>query len=238
MTTEAPTTGTVVKLDGVSSEIVAVNSAWIAARDELVIMSQALEVVNSDQANETASELLRSITKTSNALETYRKKISEPLNLAAKTIKGASDKAREPLETEKARIKSVMATFAEEQFRIAEIARKEAEAEQRKKAEEAFAQQQAAEALGIEDEPEEITIDAAPLPTVAPPKASGSRVSRVISWRIVEEQAVPASFKTVDPKKVNEFLKSRSDYMKASLEKDEQPIPGIEFYEETKISSR
>lgn len=66
------------------------------------------------------------------------------------------------------------------------------------------------------------------LPVVAPPAAVEGIQERVMPrWRVTDESKVPRNFLSVDPKKINDFL--RDGGLRA--------IAGVEFYEETVIAS-
>lgn len=221
-----------------NTEIVAVDNDWIKSRDTLLTHSANVQAVANIEENEIASELLRKITKISNALETRRKELCDPLNRAAKEVKSAGDTARAPLENEKARLKSLLADYAEAEYKKRQAERRAAEDAERQRAAEAAAEIEAAETLGI-DTPEvvEVAIPETPAQPLIQ-SAGGTRTSVAISWRLIDESAVPEAFKVFDPRKVNEFKRSLEATIKAAIEKGEQPIPGIEFFEEIKIASR
>jgi uncharacterized membrane-anchored protein YhcB (DUF1043 family) len=109
----------VLKLPDVAPEV-SISGVWIAERDELIKSSSTIATVTEKTDFEKAGDYLKKITKTSNKLETMRKEISEPFRNAAEMIKKAADKARESLETEKARLQRLMNAYAAEQARKAE----------------------------------------------------------------------------------------------------------------------
>jgi len=244
--------GQIIKLPAVTSEI-SLSGEWLAQRDELVKQAGEFGTISNNATMESAGDLLKKITRSSNELESIRLELTRPFNEAAKTIKAAADKAREPLEKSKADLQRTMTAYAVEQQRLADEARRKAEAEARRLAEEAAAKQQreyeeaqkrAEEErakqqdmidAGILDqcdakeievaEPEQITIPEPVVPVVAVPTAGASNIRKVLVWDLTDLEKVSPMFMTFDEKKVNAWVKLNGDRIKAAIEKnDNKPV--------------
>jgi hypothetical protein len=234
-----------VKLPNVTKEIT-ISEKWLVARDELLKRSKAIKAVEGQEDFETACELQNQVTKTSNKLESMRKDISKPFADAQKLIKAAADKAREPLEGEKSRLKNLTGAYAEKQRQAQLAEQRRIEKEQREAAEKQLAEQrkeqEALDALGIEEEPEqpepEITVPE-PEPTVLAPQSDAARVVTSVEWDLVNEPQVPRAFMSFDPRKVNEYKRSHNESLKKRLEDDpasgNQIVPGIVFRIKTDV---
>jgi hypothetical protein len=235
-------TALTVKLVGVTDSVT-IAGDWLDKADALTTTAKEIAVIDNPTAFQNASEILRDITKHSNALETLRKDIAKPFRDADAAIKKAADKARLPIETEKARLGQLIGNYAvAEQRKLDEQRRKQEMAAQAEICKQAAAHQEAVEAGLVEE-------DAAFVPVVAPvvvipdaPKASGVRIGQKVAYTIVAEDSVPEMFKTVDPVKVNAWLKMNQDRVEKALEADptsgDKVVPGIVFRFETKVASR
>lgn len=220
---------------------------WIAARDQLVTDSAKIKSVADDASFNAAGELLKKITKTSNAMEAFRKKYAEPYAEAVKTIKGAADTAREPLEREKARIQTALNRYAAEQQRRAEEARKRLEEEHQRAIEKQLAEQdrarKEAEAIGL-DEPAPVEPEAPvqTLPEVSAPKSDAVRVQSDVAWECMDEEKVDRAFLSLDSRKVNEYVRANKDRIMEAIKSDstqaDRLLFGIKFEIKTKVISR
>jgi hypothetical protein len=220
---------------------------WIEARDAILTEVEAIAAVADAETFEAGSELLRRITKTSNALEKFRKEFAEPFAEAARLVKRAADTAREPLEVAKGRLQNLLARYATEQQRKADEERKRIEAEQRAAIEKQMAERAAAEAaaadLGIDELPPEPEIVAPVIiPETSRARADAVRVQESVEWEVIDEGAVPVAFKMVDDRRINGWLAQNKDLVRKTL-KDEpyksgDLVPGIRFEIKTKVMSR
>ena len=245
ITTTEPTR-IVIKLPALQKEI-EIAQDWLVSRDAIVAKAAAITKIESNAAYDEASFLLSQITKASNAMEDMRKQLSKPFTAAASCIKDAADEARQPLEDIKAALKSALAAYAEAQRKAQEAERKRIEAEQRAEIERQHAEQEAqrvaAEELGVEESPEEkvfTPVVTVPAPTIQAPRSSAARIVEKITWSIVDEDKVPRGFMIVDPRRINDHVRTHGDHIKQST-KDGQGstlIPGIKFEITTDVSAR
>lgn len=236
----------IIKLPDLPDEV-SITPDWLATRAELLAETGRLTEVASPVDFDAAGELLRKITKTSNAMERFRKQFGEPFQEAVRAIKKAADAARDPLEAEKSRLQRLLNVYAAEQQRKAEEERRLIEAEQRKEIERQMAERakaaEAAEALGLEDElpPPPVEVPAI-RPQVERARADAVRVQESVEWEIDDEGAVPPVFKMVDPRRVNGWLAQNRETVKDALKNDpersKQLVPGIRFSVQTKVISR
>lgn len=239
-------TAAVIKLPALDQEIT-IAPDWIAARDQIITDAASIPAVTDDQAFKLAAELLRRITKTSNAMEAFRKQYAEPYAEAAKTIKRAADDAREPLEKAKARIQAQLNSYAAEQKRQAESERKRIEAEQRAEVERRIFEQEKtaaeAEELGL-PAPEAAPIEQPPadLPVISPPKADAVRVQVDVAWAAADEEKIDRAFLSLDPKKINEYARANKERIVAIIKDDAAAattiLTGIVFKVQTRVISR
>ena len=236
----------VIKLPALNSEI-EIAPDWIAARDQIVAEASGLVSVKDDSAFKLAGDMLRKITKTSNAMEAFRKQYAEPYAEAVKIIKGAADTAREPLEKAKARVQMMLNRYAEEQQRRAEEERKRIEEEQRRQIEAQLAAQekarQEAETLGLDEpEPQEVALVVELATVVEQPRADSVRVQTDVAWTLADEEKVDRAFLTIDSRKVNEYVRANKDRIAKAIKDDpaqaDKIAPGLVFEIKTKVISR
>lgn len=222
----------IIRLPKLDTEIT-ISRDWIAERDKLVMQAKPLATIDSDGDYSMAGEVLSQITKTSNAMEKFRKDYSQPYLEAQRAIKRGADDAREPLEECKRSVQSAMSKYQAEQRRKAEEERKRIEAERQAEIEKQIAE---ADALGLEPEIEEPE----PLPVVAAPRSNAVRVQKVITWEVVDEEQVPANLKAVDSVKVNGYKSMNKDriFTKAESGGGEFVCLGIKWKVEDKIIAR
>lgn len=237
----------IVRIPNLPSEVT-ITPDWLTLRAELIEAAAGIATVETPEAFDAAGELLRKITKASNAMEKFRKEYADPYNEAVRTIKKAADAAREPLEAAKAKLQGGLNAYAAEQQRKAEAERKRIEEAQRKEverqmAERAAAVEEAAE-LGLEDElPEPVPVEVpAIIPQIDRARADAVRVQETVAWEAVNEDEIPEAFKTFDPRKVNAWLAGNKEQVKAALQADktagDKVIPGLRFRIDTKVISR
>ncbi len=236
----------VIKLPALDNQI-EIAPDWIAARDEIVAAAAVVKTIEHDADFRAAGDILRKLTKTSNAMEAFRKQYAEPYAEAVKIIKGAADTAREPLERAKARIQQALNRYAEEQQRKAEAERKRIEEEQRRAVEAQLAEQERArkeaEELGLDEpEPLEPVAPVAELPAVQAPHAEAVRVQTDVSWEVTDEERVDRAFMAVDPRKVNEWVRANKERIIEAIKEDAgqgaKLLAGIKLEVKTKVISR
>ncbi len=237
----------IIKLPTIPSEVT-IAPDWIAARDELVEEVVGFEAIESAGDFDDAGELLRKITKTSNAMERFRKDMTAPLTEATRVVKKAADAAREPLEKAKAMLQQLLNRYAAEQDRKRREEQARIEAEQRKAIEAQLAKQEQerenADDLGIDldDEPAPAPEVPAIIPQVEAARSDGVRVQKNVAWEVTDEGAIPRVFLILDPRKVNGYMAQHKDeIMKVLEEKPEHEgsfVPGLRFRIETKVISR
>lgn len=236
----------IIHLPNVSSEI-EISKDWIAERDSILAEAGKINSIQTKEAFAEGGDLLKRITKTSNAMERFRKDFAEPYQDAVKLIKRASDLARKPLEDAKNELQGLLNAYAAEQARKAADERQRIEAQQRKAIEAQIEAQRkaedAADALGL-DEPAPVPEPVAPVivPKEERARADTVRVSESVTWNVRDEDAIPSAFKMLDPRKVNAWAAMNKDRVMRELkdapEKAGAFVPGIEFRIETKVISR
>jgi hypothetical protein len=218
-----------------------IDQQWLVRRDAICADCVAVQTVTNQAAFDVVGELMKSATKASNELEAMRTGLTAPFTAVAKSIKAVSDKAREPLEMEKSRLKGLLSAYATEQSRKARIERERIEDEQRKAVERQLAEQREAEQLGLAEE-SEMFVPAVPeiAPTVMTAKADSVRVVPTLEWVAVDESEIPAQFCAFDPRKLNAYLRepANKDRITAEVMEGKQPIHGIQFSITNKVASR
>ena len=232
----------VITIPEVSSSV-SIKADWLAMRDALLEDAAAFPVVKDQTEYELASDVLRNITKASNELEVMRKDLAKPFAEAGKLIKNAADKARQPLEGAKENLKAALAHYATEQRRKAEEERRQIEQAEREAAEKAAAEQRALEEAGLVDEDEPVILPPAPKvqPQIVEPKASTTRVSERLVWKVGNPDEITEQFKTFDERKLGGWIRMNGDSVKAKLKQGQDGakiLPGILFKIETTVSSR
>jgi len=128
------------------------NEPALRRRDDLLAESTNIECVRGEKSQAVALDLLKRIGDMLSAAEKSRKEVKAPFIAIGKVIEAVAADHNTPLETEKARLKQLLADYQKELDRIAAEERAKYEAEQRRIAEaqvriqrEAEAQQRAIE---------------------------------------------------------------------------------------------
>ena len=227
-----------IKLPPTTTEVT-IHEEWIEARDKVVRDAQAVTAVTGQADYDTGSDTLRQITRMSNRLEELRKDFSKPFLQAQKAIKAAADEARQPLEEEKKRVSDLLSQYkAEERRRRAEEERKAEEERQAKLREQAEQAEAARELLGEDAEPE---TEPEPEPAVLVPRETRSDSSRTVErlvFRVEDEEQVPRPFLSVDERKIRAWRDENKERIQKALADGQQPVPGVVFEIETKVTSR
>jgi len=240
MTTATKETGLTVALPGTLGEV-SIRGEWIASRDEILSRSTAIKEVSDDDGYESAGECLKSVTKSSNALEAMRKDITSPFLDAQKKIKAVADKERSKLESEKKRLKGMMGVHMEavRKRQAKERARQEAEAQA--EIQRQIAEHEAEIEAGLIDD--DADLDIVELPTVEiedEPTSYDTKTVKTVTYEVVDVAAVPREFCVVDKGKLRAYLNANREEIKKTLEqkKTHEFIPGVEFRIEENISAR
>ena len=232
--------GIIIRIPKIGTDIM-IPGEWVQKRDELIREAQGITVENGTQF-EAASELLRMITKVSNALEKQRKDFVKPFNAASKGIKKAADEARQPLEVVKSEVNKKVSAYAAEQRRIEAEERKKAEQKAQEEAARKAAEQEVAASLGLDDEePEEIIVEN----EAVAKRARSSSVAIVTSVVIagMNDNKLPRPFLTPSMPAINAYIREHKQSLQEKLkELDEgetiEAIPGVMVRLETKARSR
>jgi len=66
-------------------------------------------------------------------------------------------------------------------------------------------------------------------------KHASKGVRETVKFVVEDAAAVPVDFKVIDDKLVNDYIKTNSDRIKQGLKEQKQPIPGINFYVDSKF---
>ena len=208
-------------------------SAVEAAKMEVVKRADALSVIT-ESDYQGAADMLRTIKTVSKKVdETFdpaigaaheahrvaiatKKKFSEPLNAAEKTVK--SKMSSWSMEQEKVR--------AAEQDRLRQIAYREAEDKRLAEASKLEAAGRKEEAMQTLDAP----IVAAPV-VMAPavPQTQGIAMKKVWKWEVENADLIPRAYLMTDDAKIGGVVRAM---------RGETSIPGIRVYEESNVSAR
>lgn len=140
-------------LNGVRSDALAEQSAWVARRDGLLTVAAGLIEVGTDQALDLAGGLLADAKKCIAALEKVRKEITVPIDACKKVIMDQEKAMVAPLQRQADRIQGLANKYATDKAAAAEAARLKA---QREAAEAQYrADQEAAAAVAAHQKAEE-----------------------------------------------------------------------------------
>ncbi len=220
---------------------IALTPEWLAERDNLVTVARGIEAVTDPTSFDAAAAVLSRITTASNALEKFRKQITDPFLAAQRQIKEMADNAREALESEKERLKRISGAYIEEQRKKqAEEARRNEE-EQRKQIERQAAEHEAKRELGIVDDASEFKPEVTALATTVQVPTSGAvkAVERVV-FELLDEERVLRNFLSFDERKANEFIRQHGDNLKERIRAGEGDniAAGLRFKIKTDVQSR
>ena len=210
---------------------------WISSRDQLVENSKAVTQVTNESEFETAGALQAQGSKLIKKLENSRKEVTGPLDELKKKIMAKEKELRKDIETEVNRLKTLTSAYATEQARKAEEERRKIEEAERKAAE----AQVAAEAAAAAD-PFGFNAPAAPaatpyIPPVTVQKAhsASNRVVEKWDFSVLDANAVPREFLSVDETKIRTFLAAKKA---EGYKADQIAIPGIKISATMQVYSR
>lgn len=227
-----------IRLPSMPTEV-KIGEDWLLTRDDLVKRAAGL-IVENEIGFAVASELLQAVTKTSGALEKFRKQYAEPFSQAAKAIKQMADDARDPLEQVKTRLNGLISAYAETQRKIELAERRKAEEDARALAEKQVAEQEEASELFGTEVSQEVTVVVQPVYVAPRAVNSAVRIKKSVVWNCTDESLVPVAFKSLDDRKVNAYMRDHKADIEAALDKDETWTfaPGITLKFETTAASR
>ncbi len=227
-----------IRLPSFQSEI-SISSEWVSMRNETVACAQALATVGTPVEFQEAGALLQRITRVSNTLEEMRKDLGKPFRNADKLIKTASDKAREPLETEKTRIKALIETYAAAERRRVAVESQQRDIEQQRQIEAQLSQQQAGEEAGLEP-PVVIECPTPVMPASPMARSDAVRIGEAVEFDLVNEDALPRAFLIFDPRKAQQYCRENKDEIKARIGNGEEEVivPGLRFRVRTTVAGR
>jgi chromosome segregation ATPase len=227
----------------------------ITDSENALTVAQSIEI-DSPEMYQIAADELASIKGKLNRLDTQRKSITGPLDVAKKAVMDLFRRPTEILENAERIVKSGMLNYNNQQRAIQQEAdrkaRAEAEEERKRQQEEAARKREeakAAEEAGNLEQAAELEQQAenteavaemitAPVVSIEKPKASGVNVRKTYKARVTDLKALlQAVIEGKVPEmavQVNEtFLNGQARAMKESMK-----YPGVEVYPEEGISSR
>jgi len=215
----------VIRIPNVTKDVT-IAGAWIEKRDRLVNEAKAFAVVDSQAGFEAAGTLLKEMTRTLNDMEEKRLEMSRPFREAGSYLKEMVDRELKGMIVAKDQLNKLVNVYGYQQ-RQKEIAEaKRIEEENRKAVEKQIADNEAASLLGLDEKPVELPV--APVPAPEVPKSKDLAGRDEIVWEVVDEEAVPSTFKTLESKKVNGWIKTQTDLKKKIMD-GKVIIPGLKF---------
>lgn len=201
--------------------------------DILLYPEQAKEIRITDTVSlGTANAFLVSIKK-------MRKEVSGAFD---PIVKKAHDAHKEALETKKRyeepliaaeliikpQISTYMAELARKQREAEELAKK-AEEERRQKLETAFKADEAGDAEKAEDILKDVTPEVTKAEYIPQPKLTGTSIRKIWKWEVIDLNLVPRVYLQVDSSKIGAAVRSA---------KGETHISGIRVYSEDSVATR
>jgi hypothetical protein len=182
----------------------------------------------------TAGEYLKSIKNAAAELDDLRKSMTRPLDESKKRIMDFFRKPMDILEKAEAAIKRSMLTYQDEQERL----RKEEEARlaelQRKEAEKLLKKAEKAEEKGNADKADELRESAQQLSSVTPVVApavegvAGVNTKTVWKFKIVDVNLIPREYMLPNDKMLGDVARATKGTLK---------VAGVEFYPEKVIAA-
>ncbi|HEY5140034.1 MAG TPA: hypothetical protein VIJ25_12065 [Methylococcales bacterium] len=203
------------------SESVSISGEWIDTRNDITTRAAKIVKVDSAESFQAAGELLQEATKHSNVLEKMRQALTAPFLDVQKTIKGKSDDARDPLETLKPTLQNKMSDYLTAERKRVEKEKREAEEKQRQKILAQQAEQDALKEIGLVEKEAEFIPEVIAAPVIVRAPISHSvRMQENIVHEIIDENLIPAAFKTFDERKLNAWKRENGDMVKKRLKEN------------------
>jgi hypothetical protein len=208
------------------------SAEWLQQRDECLAIAATFDAVESDSQAAHAMEIVGTLGKLGKALREVRLGLTRPLDEAKRALTNHEKELAADYEGARRRLKDMCTTWATEQERLRQEA-KRMDDERRAQAEvDRQATQDAMDAFGVE-----MGVDAMhPAPAAparpGPVKVAGARVVVRYDWEIVNAAEVPHELCSVDAKKVRAHI----EYCRKMDRKPE--IPGIRIDEKRSVEGR
>lgn len=217
----------------IEKAVVSLEQAGMADMSKNVsnIMQQVgrMTITNDDEYAK-GGDMIKIITTQKNKLEDARKVLVGPLNEHVKFINNEFKKQTSQLDDAVKSARQKMSAYAVEQEK-----KRMAEERERKAREEQAALELAAKAeqMGMKDTAEEVLNKAVEAPTadtrqktVRGNYGSTTFVKKVKKWKVVEANKVPREYLQLNEQKITQAMR------------DDVPVPGIEYYEDTQVGVR
>lgn len=219
----------------VKTEIQAVD--WIAERDALVAKAKDVKNVTNADEFESAGAIQAKGQKLIKKLENTRKEVTGPLDEIKKQIMAQEKAMRKDIETEVARIQRLTSAYATEQARKAEEERRRIEEAERKAAEAQVAAEAAAAAdpFGFNAPAAPVVTPVIPVATVHKAHSTSNRVVEKWDFTVVDANAVPREFLSVDETKIRAFLQAKKA---EGYKADQVVINGLKISATMQVYSR
>lgn len=210
-------------------------------RDKLVAEAAAITSITDAVDADAANNLLREIHNQLKAVEGARKEIKKPVDELAARIQDTAKNFSGPLEVEKARISSILGAYQRAEAEKAEAARRAAIAEQQRIAAEEAAKVAKTEAAHGSDSPEaraahdaavdKLATASSAVAVAEPVKLAGTAIRKTWKFEVTDIAALMAYNKdlvTIAPNTaaINAVIKNN------------QSVPGLRIWEETKATVR
>ena len=202
-----------------------------AEAQNLVALAGSYRVATADEYAAAGDDLKR-VKGAKDRLERLRKSMTQPIDAAKKAImdffRGPSDQ----LERAEAQIKQSMIAYSNEQDRLRRIEQTKAEETARKERERLDAQARKAADAGKTEKAAALEQRAAtvvaPVIERTPPKVVGVQTREVWKFQVIDPNAVPREYTTVDESKIRKVVGAL---------KGDANIPGVRVWSEKAIAS-
>jgi hypothetical protein len=246
--------GTIIVPPDARKAEVALDPTWFEERDAMLADAEAKLAagITDELAYRGITAMVGTLTKMRTGLDKSRKEIKEPYLTVGKLIDSTAKDAIAPVEAMEKRVKDAATVWYKADLERQRVEREAAERAEQERIEKALAEKAAAdeaqrEVLGdiaFDDEgDDELDIEEVVLPTVAAPKARGASVQTVTKWDRddVKTDDLPVTFLSLDPVKVNGWLKENTAMVEKKIADNEgKPvrIHGVLFKQEVAFTGR
>lgn len=208
---------------------------WLAERDAMLVNLAEIESVGSDSELTAAGTMQTKASKHLKALDKIRQAVKKPALDFGRQVDAQAKEMGVELTESVARIKKLNGDYATDKANKAEAERRRLAQEAADKAEAARQEPQTTKFGGLE-----IPVDE-PLPEMEPVdmsalsgkvKTGANAMVTVWSFAIIDPQAIPAEFLSVDEKKIREFMNYKTKMG------DTPEIAGVVFEKRVDVRSR